>query len=83
MKGNRFHGHIRAVHSLRFKQPEKCPNLMDLKTGELTDKLLSAGLLEIKDGENYLTAKGKELGGEFRMSSKFGAYFLWPETISI
>jgi hypothetical protein len=29
--------------------------------------------------KHYLTAKGKEVGGEFRMSSRFGSYFLWPE----
>ena len=33
----------------------------------------------MKDGKPYLTAKGKDAGGESRMSSTFGPYFLWPE----
>lgn len=26
-------------------------------------------------------AKGKAAGGEFRMSPKYGPYFLWPESL--
>ncbi len=61
----------------------KLAQRLGMKTGELMEKLLSAGLLELKDGKNYLTNKGKETGGEFRMSPKFGPYFLWPETLTI
>lgn len=50
-----------------------------IKTNEFIEKLVSAGHLELKDGKHYLTAKGKEIGGEFRMSPKFGPYFLWPQ----
>lgn len=56
---------------------------LGLKTADLTEKLISSGLLEIKGGKNYITAKGKEAGGEFRTSSKFGSYFLWPENLSL
>jgi hypothetical protein len=52
--------------------------VLGVRTAELNDKLLNAGLLE-RDGENFkLTAKGKDAGGEFRVSKKFGPYFLWP-----
>lgn len=51
-----------------------------LKTNELIEKMVSTGHLESRDGKHYLTAKGKDAGGEFRMSSKFGPYFLWPES---
>ncbi|MDD1621419.1 MAG: phospholipase D family protein [Methylococcaceae bacterium] len=50
-----------------------------IKTNEFIEKLVSADLLELKDGKHYLTTKGKEIGGEFRMSPKFGPYFLWPQ----
>lgn len=40
---------------------------------------MESGHLEDREGKHYLTAKGKELGGEFHMGAKFGAYFLWPE----
>jgi phosphatidylserine/phosphatidylglycerophosphate/cardiolipin synthase-like enzyme len=52
--------------------------VLGVRTAELNEKLLDAGLLE-RDGENFkLTAKGKDAGGEFRFSKKFGPYFLWP-----
>lgn len=54
-----------------------------LKTGDLTEKLTSQGYLELKSGKPYLTDKGKEAGGEFRMSPRFGGYFLWPESLTV
>ncbi|MEQ1557809.1 MAG: phospholipase D family protein [Methyloglobulus sp.] len=57
----------------------KLAQKLGIKTNEFTEKLVTSGLLELKDGKHYLTAKGKEVGGEFRMSSKYGPYFLWPE----
>lgn len=54
-----------------------------MKTAELVDKLIAAGLLEVKGDKNYLTPKGKEAGGEFRNSAKYGFYFLWPESLSV
>ena len=56
---------------------------LGIKTHDLMDKLVEAGLLEPRDGKHYITAKGKEVGGEFRMSPKFGPYFLWPQDLSI
>jgi len=54
-----------------------------IRTAELTDKLLTAGLL-VKDGHQYkLTEKGKAAGGEFRFSKKFGPYFIWPTEIAL
>jgi phosphatidylserine/phosphatidylglycerophosphate/cardiolipin synthase-like enzyme len=53
-----------------------------IKTGELLERFVAAGLLEQRDGKHYITAKGKEAGGEFRMSPKFGPYFLWPEGLA-
>ncbi|MBR0567309.1 phospholipase D family protein [Azoarcus sp. L1K30] len=54
-----------------------------MKTAEFLDRLVAGGLLELRDGKHYLTAKGKEAGGEFRMSSRFGPYFLWPEGLGV
>lgn len=61
----------------------KVAQKLGLKTQEFLDKLVSQGLLELRDGKNYLTEKGKEAGGEFRMSQKFGPYFLWPVGLDI
>jgi len=52
---------------------------LGLKTAELLELLVKLGYLELKDEKHYLTDKGKEIGGEFKMSPRFGPYFLWPE----
>lgn len=61
----------------------KLARKLGFKTGELTDKLIATGCLEIKSGKPHLTEKGKQAGGELRVSPRFGAYFLWPESLSI
>ena len=53
------------------------------KTGELTELLVTTGHLERRDEKHFLTDKGKAAGGEFRMSPRFGAYFLWPESLKL
>ncbi|MBB1078088.1 DNA repair protein [Rhodoferax sp. 4810] len=50
-----------------------------IKTPELLDKLASLDYLTQLDGKQTLTEKGKEAGGEFKYSKKFGPYFVWPE----
>jgi phosphatidylserine/phosphatidylglycerophosphate/cardiolipin synthase-like enzyme len=52
---------------------------LGIKTNEFMAKLITSGVLELKDGKHFLTAKGKVIGGEFRTGAKFGSYFLWPE----
>lgn len=54
-----------------------------MKTSDLTERLIARSLLEQRDGKTYLTAAGKVAGGEFRMSPKFGPYFLWPEDLVV
>lgn len=61
----------------------KLARKLGLKTGELTDKLLASGHLEMKAEKPHLTEKGKQAGGEFRMSPRFGGYFLWPESLGV
>jgi len=56
---------------------------LGVKTNDVTEKLISKGLLETKEGKLYLTEAGKSAGGEFRMSKKFGPYFLWPESLQL
>ncbi|NMG53288.1 phospholipase D family protein [Aromatoleum aromaticum] len=60
----------------------KLAQKLGMKTGELLERFVEMGLLEHRDGKHYITAKGKEVGGEFRMSPKFGPYFLWPESFT-
>ena len=52
-------------------------------TKELLAKLTETGLLEIKEEKHYLTEAGKSAGGEFKMSKRFGPYFLWPSSVTV
>jgi phosphatidylserine/phosphatidylglycerophosphate/cardiolipin synthase-like enzyme len=61
----------------------KVARKLGLKTQDLLDKLVAGGLLELRDGKHYLTDAGKQAGGEFRMSQRFGPYFLWPDTFTL
>ena len=54
--------------------------ILSYALNDLIDKLILSGYLEVREGKIYITAKGKDVGGEFRMSPKFGPYFLWPES---
>ncbi len=47
------------------------------------DRLVTSGHLEFREGKHYLTQKGKDAGGEFRMSPKFGPFFLWPDGVTV
>jgi phosphatidylserine/phosphatidylglycerophosphate/cardiolipin synthase-like enzyme len=61
----------------------KLAQKLGVKTNEFIEKLVASGYLEMREGKHYLTAKGKDTGGEFRMSPRFGSYFLWPENFKL
>lgn len=61
----------------------KLARKLGLKTQDMLDKLTAGGLLELRDGKHYLTEAGKQAGGEFRMSQRYGPYFLWPDSFTI
>ena len=54
-----------------------------LKTSDLIEKFKQLGYLSDSDGKISLTAQGKELGGEFKYSKKYGPYFIWFEDMVI
>ncbi len=56
---------------------------LGLSTQDVLERLTSAGYLEVKEEKHYLTDLGKEAGGEFRMSKRFGPYFLWPASLPV
>lgn len=51
------------------------------KTQDFIDKMVELGFLTIKDNKPHLTDLGKSHGGEFKVSSRFGPYFIWPENL--
>ncbi|MCG9790702.1 phospholipase D family protein [Vibrio mediterranei] len=54
-----------------------------LKTDEFLQLCVDKGYLSINDGKHSMTDLGKEHGGEFKYSKRFGAYFIWPESLEI
>ncbi|WP_417737117.1 phospholipase D-like domain-containing protein [Rosistilla oblonga] len=61
----------------------KLAKQMGVRTKELSNQLIAAGLVENREGKTYLTAKGKAAGGEFRTSQRFGPYFIWPTDLKL
>lgn len=59
----------------------KLAQRLGMKTSELIEQLAKHGYLESREGKNFLSQKGKEVGGEFRMSPRHGPYFLWPDNL--
>ncbi|MGZ8152460.1 MAG: phospholipase D family protein [Methylovulum sp.] len=60
----------------------KLAQKLGMKSATLIEELKNSGYLEEKDTKNYLTTKGKEAGAEFKMSPKYGPYFIWPENFT-
>ena len=61
----------------------KLAKKLGFKTDELIAKLFACGLIETRDGANYLSTKGSAKGGEFIEKSRFGPYFLWPDDLKV
>ena len=59
----------------------KLAQKLGIKTAELLDRFTAAGYLTIEDGKHQLTAKGSGAGCEYVAKSRFGPYFLWPESL--
>lgn len=58
-------------------------NELDIKSGDLFDKLKTLGWIYRKNDKWVLTNLGKQKGGQIRNNPKFGEYIVWPENISI
>ncbi len=62
----------------------KLAQKLNIKTSDLLAKLVDNGYLELRGDKHFLTAKGKENGGEYRTSHKFnGGYFLWLDSLNL
>jgi hypothetical protein len=57
-------------------------NELDIKSGDLFDKLKTLGWIERKIDKWILTELGEKKGGKTRTNPKFGEYIVWPENIS-
>ena len=55
---------------------------LDIKSGDLFDKLKVLDWIDRKDDKWILTELGKKNGGQTRNNPKFGEYVVWPENIS-
>jgi len=53
---------------------------LGLKTDAFLQRATDTGFLELQDGKHKLTTKGEQAGIEHIARSRFGPYFLWPQT---
>jgi hypothetical protein len=58
-------------------------NELDIRSGDLFDRLKTLGWINRKNDKWVLTDLGKQKGGQTRNNPKFGEYIVWPENISI
>lgn len=56
---------------------------LGLKTSELLERAIVFGYIETHGEQETLTAKGQQAGVEFIAKSRFGPYFLWPESLEL
>lgn len=61
----------------------KMAQKLGLKTPEFISKMTELGYLELRGDKPYITEQGKQIGGEYKYSPKFGSYFIWPDDLSI
>ncbi|OIN06062.1 phospholipase D family protein [Oceanisphaera psychrotolerans] len=61
----------------------KLARKLGCKTSELLENFTQAGYLSFVDDKHSLTEAGKNIGGEFKFSKKFGPYFIWPEDLTL
>jgi phosphatidylserine/phosphatidylglycerophosphate/cardiolipin synthase-like enzyme len=73
---NSFEGYDKLTTS-------KLAKALGMRAVELTDRLIVMGLLERDGNQLRLTDDGKNAGGEFRFSKKYGPYFIWPKDIEV
>lgn len=60
----------------------KAAQKLGLKTAQFLEKVTEQGYLTLSGDKHALTAKGEQAGVEFVAKSRFGPYFLWPQTFS-
>lgn len=58
-------------------------NELDIKSGDLFDKLKTLGWIDRQNDKWILTHLGKQKGGQTRNNPKYGEYIVWPENIII
>lgn len=56
---------------------------LGLKTGELLDRAVGLGYIEVQGEHHVLMPKGQQAGMEFIAKSRFGPYFLWPDDVAL
>ena len=72
-----------GAHAAGKLSTHRLAKKLGVTTQELLDGLQRLGAIEVASGHRQLTAQGMKLGGEFRASSKFGDYFVWPENFEL
>jgi len=60
----------------------KIAQKLGLKTAQFLERATELGYLALSDDKHTLLPKGEQAGVEFVAKSRFGPYFLWPNTFN-
>ncbi len=76
---------MKQVHVQQYSKltTAKLAKKLGKTTKEVFSELLKNGYLESVNGEEELTEKGKQAGGEKRTGRNGGAYFLWNSDVTL
>lgn len=61
----------------------KLAKKLGIKTADFLDNMTEKGYLSVTSEGHILSPEGEKIGAELITKSRFGAYFLWPESIEI
>jgi phosphatidylserine/phosphatidylglycerophosphate/cardiolipin synthase-like enzyme len=61
----------------------KLAKKLGVKTSAFLDEMVKKGYLVSEGDKHVLSKQGEGVGGEFIAKSRFGAYFLWPDDLTL
>lgn len=61
----------------------KVAKQLKISTKKFIETCCNKGYLEESEGKHILTEDGKKIGGELKISNRFGPYFVWPKDLTL
>jgi hypothetical protein len=78
-----FKNIITKSNPMEYVSTSALANELDIKSGDLFEKLKLLGWIDRKNDKWVLTDLGVQKGGQIRNNPKYGDYIVWPENITI
>ncbi|SEB17833.1 phospholipase D family protein [Marinobacterium iners] len=61
----------------------KLAKILGLSTQDFLKKCIEKGYLQENGDKTHITEAGKNIGGEYKYSKRFGSYFIWPTDLKV